>query len=83
MAEQRLVAAGIPRDAARRAVREALGDEETKRCRLLAEQRAGAVPDNLGEREKARLSRFLLGRGFSGRAVSAALGVYVDDAEDR
>ena len=85
-AEQRLVAAGIPRDAARRAVREALGDEETNRCRLLAEQRAGAagaVPDNLGEREKARLSRFLLGRGFSGRAVSAALGVYVDDAEDR
>jgi regulatory protein len=60
MAERRLVAAGIPRDAARRAVREALGDGE-----------------------KARLSRFLLGRGFSGRAVSAALGVYVDDAEDR
>ena len=86
MAERRLVAAGIPRDAARRAVREALGDEETKRCRLLAERRAGAagaVPDDLGEREKARLSRFLLGRGFSGRAVSAALGVYVDDAEDR
>jgi regulatory protein len=86
MAERRLVAAGIPRDAAQRAVREALGDEETKRCRLLAERRAGAagaVPDDLGEREKARLSRFLLGRGFSGRAVSAALGVYVDDAEDR
>jgi regulatory protein len=86
MAERRLVAAGIPMDAARRAVREALGDEETKRCRLLAERRAGvvgAVPDDLGEREKARLSRFLLGRGFSGRAVSAALGVYVDDAEDR
>ena len=87
MAERRLVAAGIPMDAARRAVREALGDEETKRCRLLAERRAGAVPgavpDDLGEREKASLSRFLLGRGFSGRAVSAALGVYVDDAEDR
>jgi regulatory protein len=86
MAERRLVAAGIPRDAARRAVREALGDEETKRCRLLAERRAGAarsVPDDLDDREKARLSRFLLGRGFSGRAVSAALGVYVDDAEDR
>jgi regulatory protein len=91
MAERRLVAAGIPRDAARRAVREALGEDETKRCRLLAERRAGAVPgagpgtvpDDLGEREKARLSRFLLGRGFSGRAVSAALGVYVDDAEDR
>ncbi len=86
LAERRLVAAGIPRDAARRAIREALGDEEAKRCRQLAERRAGAagaVPDDLGEREKARLSRFLLGRGFSGRAVSAALGVYVDDAEDR
>jgi regulatory protein len=82
-AELRLVAAGIPREAARRAVREALGDEEPARCRLLAERRARGGIDALDDRGRARLSRFLLGRGFSGRAVSAALGVYVDDAEDR
>ena len=83
LAEQRLVAAGIPREAARRAVKEALGDEELARCRTIAERRARGSPGDLEDREKARLSRFLLGRGFSGRAVSAALGVYVDDAEDR
>ena len=44
---------------------------------------AGPSGASLDDREKARLSRFLLGRGFSGRAVSSALGVYVDDAEDR
>ena len=82
LAERRLVAAGIPRDSASRAVREALGEEETARCRTLAERRAGGPPGDLDGRGKARLSRFLLGRGFSGRAVSAALGVYVDDAED-
>ena len=83
LAEQRLVAEGIPRDAARRAVREALGDDEEARCRTLAERRAQGSPGGLDDRGKARLSRFLLGRGFSGRAVSSALGVYVDDAEDR
>ncbi len=83
MAERRLVAAGIPREAARRAVQEALGDDEVARCRTLAERRARGSPAALDDREKSRLSRFLLGRGFSGRAVSAALGVYVDDAEDR
>jgi regulatory protein len=83
MAEQRLVAAGIPRDAARTAVREALGDEEVARCRTLAERRLQGAPGPLGDREKARLSRFLLGRGFSARAVSSVLGVYVDDAGDR
>jgi regulatory protein len=80
LAEQRLVAAGIPREAARRAVREALGDDELARCRVLAERRA---PGTLDDRGRARLSRFLLGRGFSGRAVSSVLGVNVDDAEDR
>jgi regulatory protein len=83
LAEWRLVAAGISRDSARRAVQDALGDEEMARCRLLAERRAGGPPADLDERGKARVSRFLLGRGFSGRAVSSALGVYVDDAEDR
>jgi regulatory protein len=83
MAERRLVAAGIPREAARRAVEEALGADEVARCRTLAERRARGSPAALDDRGKSRLSRFLLGRGFSGRAVSAALGVYVDDAEDR
>ncbi|HET8734139.1 MAG TPA: regulatory protein RecX [Anaeromyxobacteraceae bacterium] len=83
LAEQRLVAAGIPRDAARRAVREALGDDEVARCRELAERRTRGDPRALDDKSRARLSRWLLGRGFSGRAVSSALGVYVDDAEDR
>lgn len=83
MAEQRLVAAGIPREAARRAVREALGDDEVARCRTLAERRTRRSPGALDDREKARLSRFLLGRGFSGRAVASVLGVYVDEAGDR
>lgn len=83
MAEQRLVAAGIPREAARGAVRAAIGDDEIARCRTLAERRARAAPQSLDSSEKARLSRFLLRRGFSGRAVSSVLGVYVDEAEDR
>jgi regulatory protein len=83
LAEQRLVAAGIPRDLARCAVREALGDDEVARCRELAERRARGSPGGLDDRGRARLSRFLLGRGFSGRAVSSVLGVYVDDTEDR
>jgi regulatory protein len=83
LAEQRLVAAGIPRTAARHAVREALGDGEPARCRELAERRARVPIADLDDRARARLSRFLLGRGFSGRAVSSALGVYVDEGEDR
>jgi regulatory protein len=82
-AEQRLVAAGIPRPEARQAVREALGDDEVARCRELAERRSRAPIESLDDREKARISRFLLGRGFSGRAVSSVLGVYVDGGEDR
>ncbi|MGA8892746.1 MAG: RecX family transcriptional regulator, partial [Anaeromyxobacteraceae bacterium] len=83
LAEQRLVAAGIPRAAARRAVEDALGDAEAARCRELAERRTRVRIADLDDRARARLSRFLLGRGFSGRAVSSALGVYVDGGEDR
>ena len=83
LAERRLAAAGIPRDDARRAVAEALGADEAARCRLLAERRARRPVPDLDDRERARLGRFLLGRGFSGRAVSSALGVYVDEGEDR
>jgi regulatory protein len=83
LAERRLVAAGIGRDAARAAVREAIGGDEVERCRALAERRTRGAPHALDDRARARLSRWLLGRGFSGQAVSAVLGVYVDDAEDR
>ncbi len=83
LAEQRLVAAGIGRDAARAAVREAIGGDEVERCRAIADRRMRGGPQALDDRARARLSRWLLGRGFSGRAVSAVLGVYVDDAEDR
>ena len=86
-AERRLAAAGIPPEAARRAVAEALAGEgaeggEAGRCRALAERRAGGALDALDPRARARLGRFLLRRGFSGPAVAAALGVYVDGGED-
>lgn len=83
LAERRLIAAGIGRDAARAAVREAFGGDEVERCRALAERRMRGAPQSLDDRARARLSRWLLGRGFSGQAISAVLGVCVDDAEDR
>ena len=58
-------------------------DDEAARGRELAERRARVRIADLDDRARARLSRFLLGRGFSGRAVSSALGVYVDEGEDR
>jgi len=83
-AERRLAAAGVGRDEARRAVAEALAEVpggEVARCRLLAERRAAGRPlAGLDGRARARLARFLLGRGFSGSAVSAALGGF-DDRE--
>ncbi|HET8724324.1 MAG TPA: RecX family transcriptional regulator [Anaeromyxobacteraceae bacterium] len=83
LAEQRLVAAGIPRQDARDAVRQAIGDTEAARCRTLALRRARGPVDALDDRSRARLTRFLLARGFSGNAVSRALGVHVDEGEDR
>jgi regulatory protein len=91
LAEARLTAAGIPLALARRAVSEALaaGGEgtamsgEAERCRLLAARRASGPVAELDDRERSRLARFLLGRGFSGAAVSAALGVLVDDEGGR
>ncbi len=87
LAERRLESAGVPRDAAREAVREAVreaagglareSDGELALCRALALQRA---PDlgALDGRALRRLSRFLLGRGFSGEAVARALGIPED-----
>jgi len=86
LAERRLAAAGVSRELARRAVAEALAEGgaggEAARCRVVAERRARGPLDALDARERARLARFLLGRGFSGAAVAAALGVYVDDGGD-
>lgn len=91
LAERRLVSAGIAPAAARAAVEEALAEAapgtrgpggeaaEAALARDLALRRTGGVaPEGLAQRDLARLTRFLLGRGFSGRAVSRALGVYLD-----
>lgn len=78
-AERRLLAAGIPAVQAREQVAAALagaeGGGEVALCRALAERRArGQPPDELPDRERARLARFLLGRGFSGEAVHQVVG---------
>ena len=89
LAERRLVTAGIDPARARQAVAEALrgGEEEspggepaeTRLARALALRRTGGGPlDDLDERARARLARFLLGRGFSGPAVARVLGVCLD-----
>lgn len=88
LALQRLEAAGIPREKARDAVRTAMreaasdlgtgGEEEAALCRELASRRAPGGLAGLDDRGLARLSRFLIGRGFSGEAVARVLGVYVD-----
>ncbi len=83
--ERRLVQAGLPAAEARKAVRQVLegGDgppasAERELCRTLAEKRAGRPLADLDGRERARLARFLMGRGFGGSAVAAVLGLYMD-----
>lgn len=90
LAERRLVAAGVPAPRAREAVRAALagddaeggavaaGPAEVTLCRTLAERRARAGLGALDDRGRARLARFLLGRGFSGSAVASVLGIRSD-----
>jgi regulatory protein len=87
LAERRLRAAGIEGPLAREAVAAALaaagpgGEGESALCRALAEKRAGTADlAALDERARRRLARFLLGRGFSGGAVSRALGIHEDSA---
>jgi regulatory protein len=76
----------VERGEAKRAVAEALAEVpggEAARCRALAERRAAGRPlRELDERARARLVRFLLGRGFSGAAVAATLGGVDDRALD-
>jgi regulatory protein len=88
LAERRLVAAGVLEPQAREAVARALqsgaegksADEaEARLCGELAARRLrGVSPEDLDDRSRARLARFLLGRGFSGRAVARAIGWYLD-----
>ena len=81
-AERRLVAAGVAAPAARAAVASALAEVEGGEralCRALAERRARGQPlGGLDERSRARLARFLLGRGFSGSVVARTLGGFYD-----
>jgi regulatory protein len=85
-AEQKLVQAGLPQAAARSAVRAALAgeegrpvaDAERELCRALAERRARRPLGELDDGARARLGRFLAGRGFSGPAIAAVLGIWTD-----
>lgn len=84
-AEQKLVQAGLAPAAARAAVREALAEDggeprarERELCRLLAERRARGPLAALDGPARARLARFLAGRGFSGGTISVVLGIHVD-----
>lgn len=87
-AERRLLAAGIPAPMAREALDLALSEAaadgegepaEVALCRALAERRArGARPSELELAARARLARFLLGRGFSGEAVHRVTGLSAD-----
>ena len=85
--ERRLLAAGIPRDAARGAVAAALrevvpGDaDELGLCRSAAERKLRGVPAaSLDDKGRARLARFLLGRGFSPGVVSRVVRMDEDPA---
>ena len=88
LVERRLLAAGVDGALAREAVAGALEAEgggaraELALCRALARRRADGDPEELADREKARLARFLAGRGFSGRAVAQAVGLREDLEDD-
>ncbi|MGC3998173.1 MAG: RecX family transcriptional regulator [Anaeromyxobacter sp.] len=86
-AERKLVAEGIGAAAARAAVQAALagedgqggGRQEEALCRALAERRARGTPlSALDARGRARLGRFLAGRGFSGSIIARVLGIFED-----
>jgi regulatory protein len=81
-AERRLLVAGVGAAEARRAVAAALAEApggEAERCLALARRRARGQPlGELDDRGRARLARFLLGRGFSGGVVARTLGGFSD-----
>ncbi|MBI5070979.1 MAG: regulatory protein RecX [Deltaproteobacteria bacterium] len=83
-AERRLLAAGIPAAQAKEQIAAALaeaggagaGSPEVVLCRALAERRTrGAAPAELPPKERVRLARFLLSRGFGGEAVHRVVGL--------
>jgi regulatory protein len=89
MAERRLRAAGIEAGLARAVVATAAeeraaelaseGPAEVILCRAALRARLpGGEPGSLDDRARSRLARFLLGRGFSGAAVSRVLGLRLD-----
>lgn len=87
LAERRLRAAGIGEAAAKAAVRGALeeasgvggGNAELALCRSLAARRAkGRALESLDDRDRARLARWLLGRGFAGPVVARVVGTFDD-----
>jgi regulatory protein len=86
LAERRLVAEGVAPGPAREAVAAALAEGggpgepgEVALCRVLAARRApGGDPGALAPRDRARLARFLLGRGFAGPVVARVVGVRAD-----
>ncbi len=89
MAERKLQGEGIPAAMARAAVADALAGEpggdaraaELELCRGLAERRArGAALAELDVRARARITRFLLGRGFAPDVVARVVGLR-DDRE--
>ena len=89
MAERRLRAAGIAPELAREAVGAAAEERTAERlpgqsaelalCTAALRLRLrGAELAGIDDRTRARLARFLLGRGFSATAVSRALGLRAD-----
>jgi regulatory protein len=86
LAERRLLAEGILPGPAHEAVAAALGEgggagepAELALCRALAARRApGGDPGGLDPRGRARLARFLLGRGFAGPVVARVTGLRAD-----
>jgi regulatory protein len=86
LAERRLRSAGIAEGAAREAIRAALeeatgvggGSAEVALCQALAERRAKGPVAALDARARARLARWLLGRGFAGPVVARVVGAFDD-----
>lgn len=87
LAERRLRAAGIGEADARAAVRAAVeeaageggGSAEVSLCRALAARRAKGRPvSDLDDRDRARLARWLLGRGFAPSVVARVVGTFDD-----
>jgi regulatory protein len=92
LAKRRLADAGVSPDAAEAAVSAALADAaeagegrdspEVALCRVaVARKLRGAEPPP-DDRARARLARFLLGRGFSAEAVRRVLGLAADAPDE-